>query len=630
MKLQTKKVFFVGLAFLIICMFWQVYDNVISKMLINTFGLNQTWSGIVMALDNVFALFLLPIFGALSDKTKTKFGKRTPYIFIGTIVAAVFLVGVSLFDNMQMSKLEEANVGYVVTVNNNLKDENNEYHYLLEGKTEEEINDIFDYHYGDYWYQSTLTDEQMDKLLGNNIKENVKKYFSFVDISIPEGEFKENYIQNYLSPKDKERFSEIISMTPEERYKLEFSENLGLLDKVLGKEPTIVATRVHQKEIDALNEVLIETLCDIYKEDLGTLKMLLKEVGVRQFFTVKENATQVRGAVAWEYTKGNIGYLIGFLGILLLVLIAMATFRTPAVSLMPDVVIKPLRSKANAIINLMGTVGGIISLLIMSFLAKDYHSYMLLFIIIGLLMIILLVIFLFTVDENKLVLERITQEKEFAIEEVEEVATENIEEMPKDVRKSFYLIIASIILWFMAYNAATTKFSVYAGDVLNMGYSIPLLVANATALICYIPIGMIASKVGRKKTILAGIIILFTAFFLGSIATESTKVLIYFTMGLAGIGWATINVNSYPMVVEMSKNSNVGKYTGYYYTASMFAQIITPIISGLFMDLCGTMRVLFPYSVFFCVCAFITMSLVKHGDSKPIAVKSVEAFDVDD
>ena len=630
MKLQTKKVFFVGLAFLIICMFWQVYDNVISKMLINTFGLNQTWSGIVMALDNVFALFLLPIFGALSDKTKTKYGKRTPYIFIGTIVAAIFLVGVSLFDNMQMSKLEEANVGYVVTVNNNLKDENNEYHYLLEGKTEEEINDIFDYHYGDYWYQSTLTDEQMDKLLGNNIKENVKKYFSFVDISIPEGEFKENYIQNYLSPKDKERFSEIISMTPEERYKLDFSENLGLLDKVLGKEPTIVATRVHQKEIDALNEVLIETLCDIYKEDLGTLKMLLKEVGVRQFFTVKENATQVRGAVAWEYTKGNIGYLIGFLGILLLVLIAMATFRTPAVSLMPDVVIKPLRSKANAIINLMGTVGGIISLLIMSFLAKDYHSYMLLFIIIGLLMIILLVIFLFTVDENKLVEERIAQEKEFAIEEVEEVATENIEEMPKDVRKSFYLIIASIILWFMAYNAATTKFSVYAGDVLNMGYSIPLLVANATALICYIPIGMIASKVGRKKTILAGIIILFTAFFLGSIATESTKVLIYFTMGLAGIGWATINVNSYPMVVEMSKNSNVGKYTGYYYTASMFAQIITPIISGVFMDLCGTMRVLFPYSVFFCVCAFITMSLVKHGDSKPIAVKSVEAFDVDD
>ncbi len=630
MKLQTKKVFFVGLAFLIICMFWQVYDNVISKMLINTFGLNQTWSGIVMALDNVFALFLLPIFGALSDKTKTKYGKRTPYIFIGTIVAAIFLVGVSLFDNMQMSKLEEANVGYVVTVNNNLKDENNEYHYLLEGKTEEEINDIFDYHYGDYWYQSTLTDEQIDELLGNNIKENVKKYFSFVDISIPEGEFKENYIQNYLSPKDKERFSEIISMTPEERYKLEFSENLGLLDKVLGKEPTIVATRVHQEEIDALNEVLIETLCDIYKEDLGTLKMLLKEVGVRQFFTVKENATQVRGAVAWEYTKGNIGYLIGFLGILLLVLIAMATFRTPAVSLMPDVVIKPLRSKANAIINLMGTVGGIISLLIMSFLAKDYHSYMLLFIIIGLLMIILLVIFLFTVDENKLVEERIAQEKEFAIEEVEEVATENIEEMPKDVRKSFYLIIASIILWFMAYNAATTKFSVYAGDVLNMGYSIPLLVANATALICYIPIGMIASKVGRKKTILAGIIILFTAFFLGSIATESTKVLIYFTMGLAGIGWATINVNSYPMVVEMSKNSNVGKYTGYYYTASMFAQIITPIISGLFMDLCGTMRVLFPYSVFFCVCAFITMSLVKHGDSKPIAVKSVEAFDVDD
>ena len=633
MKLQTKKVFFVGLAFLIICMFWQVYDNVISKMLINTFGMNQTWSGIVMALDNVLALFLLPIFGALSDKTKTKYGKRTPYIFIGTIIAAIFIVGVSLFDNMQMNKLQENNVGYVVTVDEKLKDEKNEYHYLLEGKTAEEIDFIFNNYYGDYWYPSNYSDEDISKLIGTNskqIKDNVKKYFNFIDPSVDEAELQNHFFENYLTAEDKAKYAQLIAMTKEERYKLEFTESLGLLDKILGKDPTINATRVHQKEIDALNNLLIERICDVYEDDLGTLKEDLKKVGVRQFFTVKENATQVRGQIAWQYTKNNIGYLIGFLVVLLLVLVAMATFRTPAVSLMPDVVIKPLRSKANAIINLMGTVGGIISLLIMSFLAKDYHSYMLLFIVIGLLMIVLLVIFMFTVDENKLVAERVELEQKFEIAEVEEVATDDIEDMPKEVRKSFYLIIASIILWFMAYNAATTKFSVYAGDVLNMGYSFPLLIANATALICYIPIGIIASKVGRKKTILVGVGILFTAFLLGSIATESTKALIYITMGLAGIGWATINVNSYPMVVEMSKNSNVGKYTGYYYTASMFAQIITPVVSGLFMDICGTMRVLFPYSVFFCICAFITMSLVKHGDAKPIANKSIEAFDVED
>ena len=280
---------------------------------------------------------------------------------------------------------------------------------------------------------------------------------------------------------------------------------------------------------------------------------------------------------------------------LLLVLVAMAIYRTPAVSLMPDVTIKPLRSKANAVINLMGTIGGIIALGLMSFLSVDYHSYMLLFIVIGLLMIIMLAVFMWKVNEPKLVEEMQNDAVKYGFEEQEEVTEDGKDEpMPKDVKKSFFLITASIIFWFMAYNAATTKFSVYAGDVLNMGYTVPLLIANATALISYIPIGIIASKVGRKKTIIVGVVILFVAFFLGSVANESTKLLIYVTMGLAGIGWATINVNSYPMIVEMSKNSNVGKYTGYYYTASMFAQIITPVFSGLIMDISGTMRVLFP------------------------------------
>ena len=107
----------------------------------------------------------MPIFGALSDKTKSKYGKRTPYIFIGTIIAAVFLMGVSLFDNMQMNKLEEANTGYVVTVDNKLLDNNNEYHYLFEDKSEYEINEILKNHTGDYWYEITLNDQQIDNLV---------------------------------------------------------------------------------------------------------------------------------------------------------------------------------------------------------------------------------------------------------------------------------------------------------------------------------------------------------------------------------------------------------------------------------------------------------------------------------
>lgn len=479
MKLNNKKIIYVGFAFLIICMFWQVYDNIIAKMLINSFGLNQFWSGVVMALDNVLALFLLPFFGNISDKTKTKYGKRTPYIFFGVIISAILFVGVSVVDSYQQSYIEENGVEAIV-----------------------EVIDEEDENYGKFLYKGNYYDE-------------------------------------------------------------------------------------------------------------------------------KDAAADVRSQEVYSLTKSKLIYLILFIAVLFLTLIAMASYRTPAVSLMPDVTVKPLRSKANAIINLMGTAGGIIALGFMTFLAKDYHSYVTTFLVLAILMIILLVVFMLKVKEPKLVKEMEDESKLYGLEEVETSEEDDNHDMSKDVRKSFYLILISIVFWFMAYNAATTKFSDYAGNVLNMGFTVPLLVAQATAVISYIPIGILSSKFGRKKTILVGVCILFLAFLLGTIATKDTTVLIYVTMALAGIGWATINVNSYPMIVEMSKGSNIGKYTGYYYTASMAAQIVTPMLSGYFMDKLGR-RVLFPYSVIFCVLAFISMMFVKHGDSKPIPVKTIEAFDVED
>jgi MFS family permease len=99
---------------------------------------------------------------------------------------------------------------------------------------------------------------------------------------------------------------------------------------------------------------------------------------------------------------------------------------------------------------------------------------------------------------------------------------------------------------------------------------------------------------------------------------------------LAGVAWATINVNSFPMVVEMCSGADVGKYTGFYYTASMAAQTITPMLSGFFMDRMG-MTVLFPYAAIFVALAFVTMSLVKHGDAKQMETKKgLEAFDTED
>ena len=115
MKLNYKKTIFVGFAFFLICAFWQAYDSIVPMMLVNKFGLSQTVSGVIMSLDNVIAVFLLPLFGSLSDKTKSKFGRRTPYIVIGTVVAAFAFFGLTFADNAQLKKLGSVsdNSGYV-------------------------------------------------------------------------------------------------------------------------------------------------------------------------------------------------------------------------------------------------------------------------------------------------------------------------------------------------------------------------------------------------------------------------------------------------------------------------------------------------------------------------------------
>lgn len=502
MKLNSKKTLYIGFAFFIIMMFWQVYDNIIAKILINSFGFNQTMSGVVMALDNILAVILLPIFGALSDKTKTKYGKRTPYVFFGTVVAAVLIMGISIFDNAQLNKIKEAGISEVITV---------------------EIGQTETYEAGSY---------------------------------------------EYFIKEDKE----LKSVTEN----LEDGETLYLYD-------------------DA-------------------------------FYANKEDASDVRAIEVAGIRDNNIGYCIGFIVVLFIILVAMSVFRTPAVSLMPDVTPKPLRSKGNAIINLMGAAGGVTALAFMTFLAKDYKSYTLTFIVLGVLMLVCLAIFMINVKENKWVQEMEEESLKYGIEEetIENNATS--EKMPKDVKKSFILILLAVAFWYMAYNAATSKFSVYAGTVLDTGFTMPLMIANAAAIVSYAPIGILSSKYGRKLMVIVGVIILFLAFFLGIFVTADSAILIWVVMALAGIGWATISVNSYPMVVEMSKSGDVGKYTGIYYTAAMAAQVITPVLSGVVMDIID-MTVLFPYCVVFCVLAFISMLFVKHGDSKPIPTEKLEVYE---
>ena len=447
------------MAFFLISAFWQAYDSIIPLILTNHFGLPQSVSGAVMSIDNVLAVFMLPIFGALSDKTVTKYGKRTPFIFFGTIVAVISFMALTFIDNIQLAK--------------------------------------------------------------------------------------------------------------------------------------VVAAGIPDMDANTVNVVKL------------TLDITLK----------------------------NPLLLIGFIGTLLVTLVAMATFRSPAVALMPDVTVKPLRSKANAIINLTGTAGGILVLVLAMVFATSKYNYMRYtgyFAAVVSIMLVGFVVFLLSVKEKKWASEMQMQQKSLGIDQKDAEQSTDGKKLSRAEFKSLILILASVALWYIGYNSITSKYSVYATTVLNFDFNFTLIVAQAAAIVSYIPVGIIASKIGRRKTVLAGVAILASAFTIGWFISPSTPQAIMFPIfSLAGIGWATINVNSFPMVVELAKSGDIGKYTGYYYTASMAAQIVAPILSGLLYDLLGMRTVFFSFGAVFVALSFVTMLFVKHGDSKNITKDALESFDVD-
>ena len=426
-KLNYRRTFFIGLAFLSICAFWQMYDNVIPLILQNTFHLNETFTGTIMAADNILAVFLLPFFGTLSDKTNTPLGKRTPFIIGGTVTAILFLM------------------------------------------------------------------------------------------LLPFADKNKNFVM--------------------------------------------------------------------------------------------------------------------FVVCLAFLLVAMGFYRSPAVALMPDLTPKPLRSKANAVINLMGAIGGVYTLLLIRFLVKEGKrpDYAAVFAGVAFIMAAAVILLVLTVKEKKIADE--IEKEEIQEEKIAgETVVENTKELPGPVKKSLYMILLSIFFWFAAYNAVTTAFSRYAVKVWGMeggGFADCLMVATVAAICSYIPIGVISEKFGRKRCIQGGLVLLLISYLAAAFfPVYHPSINIGFI--LIGIGWASISVNSLPMVVEICSLGDVGKYTGVYYTFSMAAQIFTPIFSGFLMQHVSY-RILFPYACIFTILAMFTMCMVKHGDSKPQEKKSVwEHFDVED
>ena len=293
-----------------------MYDGVIPRILTETFGIGETVSGVIMSLDNVLALFLLPFFGGLSDRCRSRMGKRKPFILCGTVVAVFLMLLLPFLDNMY-------------------------------------------------------------------------------------------------------------------------------------------------------------------------------------------------------YAEPSTAIKVTFIVILGCILVAMGSYRSPAVALMPDVTPKPLRSKGNAIINLMGTIGGILYLGITSVLYSqkrvgglEHVDYFPLFAIVAGIMVVSLCVIMFAVNEVKLSKEVEDYEKEHPEENLMEVTEDGKEKLPKEVKRSLVFILCSIALWFIGYNAVTTWFTSYAKESWNMTLgqaSTCLTIANIGAILAYIPIGAIASRVGRRKTIIAGV-----------------------------------------------------------------------------------------------------------------------------
>ncbi len=450
-KLNYKRTFFIGLAFLSISAFWQMYDNIIPLILQNTFQIGETVTGSIMALDNVLAVFLLPIFGAFSDKVDTRFGKRTPFIVCGTVLAVLFMLLLPVADRRQS--------------------------------------------------------------------------------------------------------------------------------------------------------------------------------------------------------------IVLFVTALFLTLLSMGLYRSPAVALMPDLTPNRLRSKANAVINLMGAVGGVYALIMISLLVgkEDRPDYTPLFISIAVLMAAAVAVLVITIPENKLrkqLAEEQSMEEQPAVESAEAVPGQSVRDreglstdsaanapdqtkvraLAPEVKRSMIFMLLSIFFWFTAYNAVTTAFSRYTRVVWKMeggSFANCLMVATVGAIVSYIPIGQISSRIGRKKTIMGGVLLM-AACYGAAIFAGSYHPAINIAFALIGVAWAAINVNSYPMIVAMSEGSDIGKFTGTYYTFSMAAQIFTPILSGFLLENVSY-RTLFPYALVFSLAAFLTMTQVRHGDVKPEKKKSLlENFDVDD
>lgn len=634
LKLDYPQTFKVGFAFAIIMLFWTAYDFVVPLLLEHAYGLPSWARGIIMGLDNLLSLFMLPLFGKLSDnahgKLVKKWGRRTPFIVIGTVCAVVLMVFVPVATLKQQAKAQE-----------------------LTTQIESQLNDDS--------FMQPLLEEWYDNAVAG--KEGSANYCDLT------------YLGNN-------------KITREQFVTLRYDSKMTSKKAVLN----MLGATTYYYDGEVVEDLSATSPTgNTYQEIVDSNAAYKKYVaaGMNNYISNEVNEKCTKAA-----DGSGIKSLVVYMVILLLVLIAMATFRSPAVALMPDVTPKPLRSQANAIINLCGGIGGAIAFLIYTVVlfGQRLENYVIIFGSVAAGMLLLLAGFLALVNERKMVAKCQEICKEYEIDDFadgenpeaekfaeelihegdaeynldskpdgevqelvngtakEEIAPETLDfakqvventkkkpvspkewwhaknDLEKGRLKSFALILASIFMWFMGYNAVSSNLSIYTTKSLNLSAGVASIISGVSmgiSAIAFIPVGYMAAKIGRRKSIMIGFAMAVVSFVLICFAVRPSDnaaipaVLFALFYLIAGFGLIIANVNTFPMVTELSTAETVGQYTGYYYVATMSAQAITPAIGGAIMDAGGN-QYLFLYSAVCIVIAIVLMLFVKHGDSKQL------------
>ena len=645
LKLNYPQTFKVGFAFAIIMLFWTAYDFVVPLLLEQAYGLPSWARGIIMGLDNLLSLFMLPLFGKLSDNAKgklvKKWGRRTPFIVIGTVCAVVLMVFVPVVTLRQAEKADK------LTTSIEAKLDSNEFMEPL--LTE--------------WYDNAVAGKEGSA--------------NYCDLT---------YLNQKGNNVSREEF---ISL----RYYSKMTSKKAVLN-MIGNTTYYYDANGDGKFTD--DEIVTDLSAQSPVEGKTYQNLLDSNASYKKYVAAGMN-NYISNEIHEKCTKTSEGVksLVVYMVILLLVLIAMATFRSPAVALMPDVTPKPLRSQANAIINLCGGVGGAIAFLIYTVVlfGQRLENYVIIFGSVAGGMLLLLAGFLALVNERKMVAKCQEICKEYEIDDFaegenpdaerfaeelisegdaeynldskpsgdaqqlldtgakaenkEQIAPETLEfaqqvventkkkrqtpkewwsaksELERGRLKSFALILASIFMWFMGYNAVSSNLSIYTTKALNLSAGIASIISGVSmgiSAIAFIPVGYMAAKIGRRKSIMIGFgmaVVSFVLIFAAVSPNDNAAipaVLFALFYLIAGFGLIIANVNTFPMVTERSTAETVGQYTGYYYMATMSAQAITPAIGGAIMDAGGN-KYLFLYSAICVVIAITLMIFVKHGDS---------------